>query len=102
MDELTQILSHEEKNRGLVEKEREKAKQELQDKKEKIAEILETNSALTAEEKSEVLAEEKRELKKIEEEKKKELDLKLSKLDENKEEKIQLAVNYIIKNSFRD
>ncbi len=102
MDELTQILSHEEKNREIIEQERKKVERELEEKESKIANMLETEPMLTAEEKKEILAEKERELKKIELEKKKELDSKISKLTENKDEKIKLAVDYIIKNSFKD
>lgn len=102
MDELTQILSHEEKNRDIIEKERKRVAQELQDKEKKLVEMLETESGLTTEEKMGIWAEKERELKKIREDKKKELDLKISELNENKEEKITLAVDYILKNSFQD
>ena len=102
MDELTQILSHEEKNRNIIEKRREKVAQELQDKEKKIVKMLETEPGLTSEENKEILIEKGIELKKIEKEKKKELDLKMSKLNENKEKKIALTVDYIIKNSFQD
>ncbi|MBU2545291.1 hypothetical protein KKC65_02465 [Patescibacteria group bacterium] len=102
MDELTQILSHEEKNRDIIEKERGKVAQELQDKENKIVKMLETEHGLTAEEKMGILTEEGREFKKIEEDKKKELDSKMLKLNKNREGKIESAVNFIIENSFKE
>lgn len=102
MDELSQILSHEEKNRNIIRKEREKVERELKCKEEKITKMLETEPILMVEEKVEVLAGKEKEIKKIEIEKKKELNIKISKLTENKEEKIKSAVDYIIKHSFKD
>lgn len=99
VDELSQILKHEEDNKNKLALTEQKAKQEIEQKEEQLKDRLEKESALTEQEKASLLAEKEQRIKKIERETEEKLQVKLKELENVNKEK---ALQYISKSLLGD
>jgi len=100
MNELAQILKHEENNESKLLLAEEKAKQEIEQRKEALKHKLETEPVLEESEKANVLKQKELQMNKIARETEQELLAQMKDLEEKKEKNISKAVDYIIKKSF--
>ena len=99
MDELSQILKHEENNKNRLSLAEERAKQEIEQKEKELKEKLEERSVLTESEKTGFLAEKEEKIKKIEKDAEDKLQVKLKELEGVNKEK---ALQYISKSLLGD
>ena len=94
MNELSQILKHEEDNKNKLFLAGEKAKQEIEQKEKELKEKLEKESGLTKLEKDNLLVEKDQRIKSIEQEIQRKLQTELKELKKVDKEK---ALQYIVK-----
>lgn len=99
MDELSQILKHEEDNKNRLFLVEEKNKQELEQKEKELKEKLTRESVLTELEKNDLLNNKKVEIKRIEQDVEEKLQGKLKKLEKIDKKK---ALEYIIKSLLKN
>ncbi len=99
MDDLSQILKHEEDNKNRLSLVEEKARQEIEQKEKELKEKLKKESVLTESEKAGFLAEKEEKIKKIEKDAQDKLRTKLKELEGINKEK---ALQYISKSLLGD
>ena len=97
MDELSQILNCEENNKKRLQKAKESAEREIENKKKENSEKLSSQAgSMDDGKKTEILKQKEEEIERIKKETSRDLDLKISYLKNKKESKEKSIIDYIV------